>query len=77
MVVEVTPRVNALRSGWTDSAFSGLVGQQVRISGWLMMDPAHPDQVGQTRGTTWEIHPILAIEVAQNGGWVALDDLPA
>ena len=40
-----------------------------------MMDPEHPDQIGKTRGTIWEIHPITKIEVEQNGGWVTLDSL--
>jgi hypothetical protein len=41
----------------------------VRISGWLMMDPEHPDQIGNTRGTIWEIHPIMQIEVQESGGF--------
>ena len=49
--------------------------QRVRISGWLMLDPEHPDQVGKTRGTIWEIHPIMQIEVNQNGQWTPLDKL--
>lgn len=73
MVIEVTPRINALRSGWTSSNFSSLVGQQVRISGWLLMDQEHPEQIGQTRATLWEIHPILHIEVNQSGGWTSID----
>ncbi len=73
VVVEVTPRVQALRGGWTDSALSSLKGQQVRISGWLLMDQDHPEQLGQTRGTLWEIHPILHIEVKSGGGWQSID----
>ena len=38
------------------------------------LDPEHPDQVDNTRGTIWEIHPIMQIEVQQQGRWVALDD---
>jgi hypothetical protein len=77
VVCEVTPRVRALHAGWSIESLCTLVTRQaqVRISGWLMMDPAHPDQVGQTRGTTWEIHPIMSIEVNQGGKWVALDDV--
>jgi hypothetical protein len=74
MVVEVTPRVRDMRSGWTDSALSGLVGQQVRISGWTLYDQEHPEQLGQTRQTLWEIHPILHIDVSQGGGgWQSID----
>ena len=78
VVAEATPRVRATHPGWTIDRICALVNNQsrVRISGWLMMDPAHSDQVGTTRGTTWEIHPILEIEIAQASGWVALDSLP-
>ena len=75
VVVEVTPRIRAQHPGWTIERIRSLVDNQtkVRISGWLMMDPDHPDQIGKTRGTIWEIHPIVDIDVAQMGGWVALD----
>jgi hypothetical protein len=73
MVVEVTPRVRALRSGWDDATLSGLTGQHVRISGWLMFDQEHPEQLGKTRMTLFEIHPILHIEVDNNGTWQSID----
>jgi hypothetical protein len=75
IVVESTPRVRAKHPGWTLDRLLTLAHKsiQVRISGWTMLDPEHPDQVGQTRGTIWEIHPIMQIEVQQNGGWVPLD----
>ena len=41
--------------------------------GWSMLDQEHPEQLNQTRGTLWEIHPIMQIEVQQNGSWVPLD----
>ncbi|MEP7198172.1 MAG: hypothetical protein ABI874_00025 [Chloroflexota bacterium] len=76
IVVETTPRVRAKHPAWTVSALSQIArGQQrVRISGWWMLDPEHPDQLGQTRGTLWEIHPIMLIEVERGGRWVSLDD---
>jgi len=46
----------------------------VRVSGWLLLDQEHPDQVGRTRGTIWEVHPIMRFEVQRGGRWVALDD---
>jgi hypothetical protein len=73
LVAEVTPRVRDRRPGWTDAALAGLVGQQVRISGWTLLDQEHPEQLDQTRHTLWEIHPILHIEVSQNGSWVSID----
>lgn len=73
MVIEVTPRVQDQRAGWTSSALSDLKGQQVRISGWLLLDQEHPEQLGQTRATLWEIHPIMHIEVSQGGSWQSID----
>jgi hypothetical protein len=74
MVIEITPRVRAQRSGWTDSAISALKGKHVRIRGWLLFDQEHPEQIGQTRKTLWEIHPIVHIEVDQGGGnFVSID----
>jgi len=79
VVVEATPRVRANHPGWTVSALNSIAkkGTRVRISGWLMLDPEHPDQVGQTRGTIWEIHPIIQIEVQQGSQWVTLDNYNA
>ncbi len=77
VVVEATPRVRADHR-WDISRLCNLVqnGTQVRMSGWLMMDPEHHDQVGATRGTDWEIHPIMQIEIfdPNTTGFVALDD---
>lgn len=77
VVVEVTPRVRAKHPGWRVETLNGLAREQdkVRISGWLMLDQEHPDQVGKTRGTLWEIHPILQIEAKKDEQWVALDVL--
>lgn len=75
VVVETTPRVRARHPAWTIAAVQRLARQhrQVRVTGWLMLDPEHPDQVGKTRGTIWEVHPITAIEVLTRGRWVPLD----
>ena len=77
MVVEVSPRVRASHPGWTIETIEDLVhtGQRVRISGWLMLDPEHPDQVGKTRGTIWEIHPIMNIEVMRGDSWAPLESI--
>jgi hypothetical protein len=76
IVIEATPRIRPNHK-WTIKLLDALAKNQtmVRISGWLFLDPEHPDQVGQTRGTIWEIHPIMQIEVQQNGNWVPLDNL--
>ena len=75
LIVEVAPRARALNSGWApDSRLLGLTGRHVRISGWLMLDQEHPEQVGKTRGTLWEVHPVMKIEVEQGSQWVNLND---
>lgn len=45
----------------------------VRISGWLYFDPVHPQEIGRTRATLWEITPVMQIEVFQDGRWNPLD----
>jgi hypothetical protein len=77
IVVEATPRVRVNHPAWTTFALSRLAngGDRVRISGWLMLDQEHPDQLGKTRGTLWEIHPIMRIEVSRGSQWAKLDDL--
>lgn len=73
MVVELTPRVVALNPNWgTATQILRLAGHHVRVSGWLMMDQEHPEQLHKTRGTLWEIHPVMQIEVDQNGAWANL-----
>ena len=69
VVVEVTPRVRAQHPSWSLTNLRRFVRQQsrVRISGWLMLDEGHLEQVGKTRVTLWEIHPILRIDVWSAG----------
>jgi hypothetical protein len=77
IVAEVTPRLRAKHPKWTANAFNRLAQKhsRVRISGWLMLDQEHPEQLQQTRATLWEIHPIMQIEVDKAGQqWVKLDD---
>jgi hypothetical protein len=75
VVVEITPRVRARHPGWTMDRLRALMNShaRVRISGWLLMDAEHPEQIGKTRGTIWEIHPIIELDVATSGGWAPLD----
>jgi uncharacterized protein YgiM (DUF1202 family) len=77
VVVETTPRVRKNRT-WDRATLLGWVNStnQVRISGWLMLDPEHASMVGSARETIWEVHPITKIEVWKNGGWVDLETLP-
>ena len=74
MVVEVSPRVRSVHPEWVLHTLLDLAKNQtpVRISGLLMYDDEHPEQLGKTRGTLWEIHPILKIEYQQDGAWIEL-----
>lgn len=76
IVIEPTPRSRANHK-WTIKMMEDLAKNQtpVRISGWVFFDPEHPDQIGKTRGTIWEIHPVMQIEFQQNGQWLPLDSL--
>jgi hypothetical protein len=85
IVAEVTPRLKPEHAQWTQATFRRLAreGRMVRVSGWLLLDQEHPEQLkstatrNATRGTLWELHPIMEIEVWENGEWVPLDDLHA
>jgi Bacterial SH3 domain len=74
VVVEVTPRVRAIPITWqlADLHAAHAADGRVRISGWLLLDPDHPTNIGSSRGTIWEIHPVARIEVQRNGSWVDL-----
>lgn len=76
IVIEPTPRSRANHQ-WTLAKLKPVIDNQerVRISGWVFFDPEHPDQLAKTRGTLWEIHPVMQIEVFQNSQWVPLDNI--
>jgi hypothetical protein len=82
VIVETTPRIRSLHH-WDPTVLDkwvGSSGKPVRITGFLMLDPEHRNQVGQYRGTVWEIHPITNIEVCNttscgDSDWVALDQV--
>jgi len=80
VVVETTPRIRQ-RVNWDFATLVRYVGKgPVRISGFLMLDPEHRDQVGTARGTVWEIHPVTKIEVCESSSctesqWKDLDGL--
>jgi len=78
IVVETTPRVRVHHPSWTPPSVLTFIGKadSIRISGWLMFDPDHPEQVQKTRTTLWEIHPVTMIEVFQGNRWVSLDSQP-
>jgi len=74
IVVESTPRVRKEYPARFDLATLRQWikdGRQVTVSGWLMLDPDHPTDATGTahknasRGTIWEIHPVMKIELAK------------
>jgi hypothetical protein len=77
-IAEVTPRIRKKHPGWNATNLNSLAKDEVpvRISGWLLLDQEHPEQLNHTRGTLWEIHPIMDIEVKKGNGWVRLGDKP-
>lgn len=74
----MTPRVRQIHPNWTVSRLMPWDDnpEPVRISGWLMVDPQHPNHLHKYRLTLWEIHPITKIEVYSNGDWQNLDNIP-
>ncbi len=76
MVVVVTPRMQASRPGWTDYTMRRLVGQVVRVSGWLVYDQEPPAFVVNDRATSWEIQPVMHLETLYQNQWINLDLLP-
>ncbi len=76
VVVEITPPVRARHPAWTVVKLTEIAnkGQRVRVSGWLVFDEEHPEQVSQhQRATLWEVHPIIKFEVLQaDNKWVEL-----
>ncbi len=73
----ITPRVRATHNKWTLEAIRSISYEQelVRVSGWLLFDPEHPNDIGATRATLWEVDPVIQIEVLHDGRWVLLDKL--
>ena len=74
IVVETTPVMRARHPEWKLGDVRRLVRDStlVRVSGWLLFDPDHPDQLRKTRGTLWEIHPVMRIELQRDGRWVEM-----
>ena len=75
LVVEVSPRSWPTHPTWSDNAtFRKLVRDKakVRVAGWLTWDQEHQANVGGSRMTLWEVHPIHSIQVWRNNQWVTI-----
>jgi hypothetical protein len=68
VVVELTPNIQDLHPDWGDRLEQELAGKNVCIRGWLLYDYEHHPQIGHTRGTLWEVHPITGIALFQPDG---------
>jgi len=72
LVAEVSPRMKGAHANWNQAGFQPLISQHVklRVTGWIMWDQEHGSEVGHSRGTLWEIHPIHAIQYQDaQGQW--------
>jgi len=76
VIVEITPRWKAVHPEWRLRLLERLAHDhaKVRVSGWLMWDEEHPDEVGRSRATQWEVHPVTGLEIFSNGTWQGLED---
>ncbi len=75
VIVEMTPYWKEQFPEWRLRYIQALVrnNAKVRISGWVMWDQEHPDEVGKSRGSQWEVHPVTLFEVQSGGSWRQLN----
>lgn len=78
MLAEVAPRWKVVYPEWSINAFKRLADQKakVRVTGWLLWDPEHGSDVQNSRGTSWEVHPLTKFEVWSDSTWIELRLLP-
>jgi len=72
MVVEISPRTPKLVALYDQLLALARKGTRVRVTGWMLWDQEHGSEVGKSRGTIWEIHPVHKIEVFEDGHWKVL-----
>ena len=71
IVVEAIPFWKEQFPSWQLKAFENLASNnaKVRVSGWILWDEEHGDEVGKSRGSLWEVHPVTKFEVSSGGKW--------
>ena len=76
MIVEITPRWKMVHPEWRLSMLERLADEhaRVRVTGWLMWDEEHPEEVGKSRATQWEVHPVTDFEVFSDGAWTNMSE---
>ena len=74
IVIEAIPFWKEQFPAWLLLTFEKLASQnaKVRVSGWVLWDEEHGDEVGKSRGSLWEVHPFTKFEVFSGGKWVEL-----
>jgi hypothetical protein len=74
IVAEATPFWKEQFPGWLLTKFENLKSQniQVRVSGWIMWDEDHPTDIGSSRASLWEVHPMTKFEYLSKGTWETL-----
>ena len=74
IVAQITPRVRQKHRQWTLENLTHLAKERfpIRVYGWLMFEEDEQPQVGISRATLWEIHPIIQIQFRENGVWKTL-----
>lgn len=73
LVVEVTPRWKDLNPEWRQVRyFTSLVRRhaKVRVTGWLLWDEEHANEVDHSRASCWEVHPVTNFEVWSADSWL-------
>lgn len=74
IVAQMTPRVRERHPQWTLENLTHLAQERflIRVYGWLMFEEDEQAQLGISRATLWEIHPIIQIQFRENGVWKTL-----
>ncbi|HYM21277.1 MAG TPA: hypothetical protein VEW28_09805 [Candidatus Kapabacteria bacterium] len=64
IIVEMTPFWKEQYPEWTLRRLESEVSShpKMRVTGWMLWDEEHPDEVGRSRGSQWEVHPVTKFE---------------
>jgi hypothetical protein len=78
IVVEAIPYWKEQFPSWQFIAFEKLAFEhtKVRVTGWLLWDQEHGDEVGKSRGSLWEVHPVTKFEYFSGEKWQELGNAP-
>ena len=64
IIVEMTPFWKEQYPEWTLRRLESLTSShpKVKVTGWILWDEEHADEVGKSRGSQWEVHPVTKFE---------------